>query len=235
MTYLELCQAVVDEVGLSGEIITVENRTGDYGRIVRFVRSSCQQIEGRWINWRFLHGSHTFTTTENVAVYPAPEAIRVRQWDINRAYIDQLNIDIMCADDALDYRRDPIAENYVGMPDRLIIERDNSIRTIGIPDREYSIEIEYFRMATVLRVNDDVPAIPEQFQEIIVMDAVRRYSNYDEAPELKQQAIEQVYGVNGTWAQPEPGSWLHQLQADQLPNSFFNGATEGGFFVVRTE
>ncbi len=235
MTYLELCQAVVDEVGLSGEIATVEGRRGDFGRIVRFVRSACMQVEGRWINWRFLHGSHTFSTVEEVAVYPAPEALRIRQWDINRAYLDQLIIPIKYADDALDYRRDPIAEDYLGQPVCLIIERDNSIRTIGIPDRAYSIEIEYYRQPTILSNNDDEPAIPTQFQEIIVLDAVRRYANYDEAPELKIQALEQIYGVNGSWAQPEPGSWLFQLQADQLPNSYLNGATEGGLFVVRTE
>lgn len=235
MTYLELCQAVVDEVGLSGEIISVDNRRGDFGRIVRFVRTACQQMEGRWINWRFLHGSYTFDTTENIATYAAPEALRIRQWDINRAYIDQLIIPIMYADNALDYQRDPIGEDYIGFPARIIIERNNSLRLIGTPDQTYTIEVEYYRMATILRQNEDVPAIPEQFQEIIVQDAIRRYANYDEAPELKAQALEQIYGVNGSWAQPEPGSWLHQLQADQLPNSYLNGATEGGLFVVRTE
>ena len=235
MTYLELCQAVVEEVGLSGELITVENRRGDFGRIVRFVRSACQQLEGRWINWRFLHGSYSFETTEGIATYAPPEALRIRQWDINRAYLDRLIIPIMYADNALLYEREPLSEEYQGRPIQIIIERDNRLRMVGVPDRAYPVEIEYYRMATVLVNNDDTPAIPAQFQEIIIQDAVRRYANYDEAPELKTQALEQIYGTNGSWAQPEPGSWLHQLQADQLPNSYLNGATEGGMFVVRTE
>ncbi len=235
MTYLELCQAVVDEVGLSGNITSVENQGGDFGRIVRFVRSATAQLEGRWINWRFLYDTYTFETTEGIRLYTAPESLRVRKWDSNRVYIDQLELPAYYADDAIDYRRDPISEDYMGMPDMLIIERDNTLRTIGIPDRTYSMEVGYYRMATILTENTDVPAIPTQFREIIVQDAVRRYANYDEAPELKIYALEQIYGVNGSWAQPEPGSWLHQLQADQLPNSFLNGATEGGLFVVRTE
>ncbi len=235
MNFLQLCQAVVDEVGLSGNITSVVNQGGDFGRIVRFVRSSTTQLEGRWINWRFNYGTYTFQTTEGIRLYTAPTSLRVRKWDKNRAYLDQLEIPTYYADDAIDYRRDPIAEDYIGQPDMLIIERDNTIRTIGTPDRVYDVEIGYYRMATILNENTDVPAIPEQFREIIVQDAIRRYANYDEAPELKAQAIEQVYGVNGSWAQPEPGSWLHQLQADQLPNSFLNGATEGGSFVVRTE
>ncbi len=235
MNFLELCQAVVDEVGLSGEITSVENQAGDFGRIVRFVRSATTQIEGRWINWRFHYGAYTFDTTEGISLYTAPEALRVRKWDKNRAYIDRLPLRCYYADEAIDYARDPIAEDYTGMPERLIVERDNTLRTIGIPDATYSIEVGYYRMATILTLNTDVPAIPVQFREIIVQDAIRRYANYDEAPELKIQAIEQIYGVNGSWAQPEPGSWLHQLQADQLPNSFLNGATEGGLFVVRTE
>ena len=235
MNFLQLCQAVVDEVGLSGEITSVINQRGDFGRIVRFVRSSTAQLEGRWLNWRFLYGVYTFDTTSGINLYTAPQSLRVRKWDANRAYLDQLQIPTYYADDAINYERDPIGEDYTGQPDMLILERDNTLRTIGTPDDVYSIEIGYYQMATVLNDNTDVPAIPEQFREIIVQDAIRRYANYDEAPELKQQAIEQVYGVNGSWAQPEPGSWLFQLQADQLPNSFQNGATEGGLFVVRTE
>ena len=235
MTYLELCQAVVEEVGLSGQITSVVNQRGDFGRIVRFVRNACSQLEGRWINWRFLYGTYTFNTTQGINQYTAPANLRIRKWDANRAYIDQLIVRTYFADDAIDYERDPLGEDYEGTPVQLIIERDNTLRLIGTPDRAYSVEVGYYRMATVLSGNTDTPAIPEQFQDIIVQDAVRRYANYDESPELKIQALEQIYGVNGTWAQPEPGSWLFQLQADQLPNSYLHGATEGGMFVVRTE
>lgn len=235
MNYLELCQAVVDEVGVSGSITSVVNQRGDFGRIVRFVRNACQQIEGKWINWRFLHGTYNFDTVANQNVYPAPENLRVRQWDLNRAFLDRLKIDTYYADDSIRYERDPLAEDYVSRPIKLIVERNNDVRTIGTPDAVYPVQIEYYRMATILEGNTDEPAIPVQFRQIIVQDAIRRYANYDEAPELKTQAIEQLYGVGGSWKNPEPGSLLHQLQADQLPNSYLDGATEGGQFVVRVE
>ena len=235
MTYLELCQAVVDEVGLSGEITSVLNQRGDFRRIVRFVRTATNQLEGRWINWRFHYGTYAFQTTQGINQYTAPASLSIRQFDPNRAYIDQLQVSTYFADEAIDYNRDPIGEDYEGTPVEIIIERDNTLRFIGTPDRAYNVEIGYYRTATMLNQNTDTPAIPEQFQEIIVQEAIRRYANYDESPELKIQALEQIYGVNGSWALPEPGSWLHQLQADQLPNSYLNGATEGGLFVVRTE
>jgi hypothetical protein len=232
MNYLQMCQAVIEEIGLSGQISSVQSQTGDFARIVRHVRNACSQIEGRWINWRFLHGIHTFTTTQGIATYPAPEALRLRRWDHNRVFINKMPIDGYEADDSIRYTKNPNEEGFNGMPTKVIIERNNDLRFIGIPDSEYNIEIEYFRMATVLTNDTDVPAIPEQFRDIVVQDAIRRYANYDEAPELKRQALEQIYGINGNWNRPEPGSWLYQLQADQLPYSLTHGATDGGFFVV---
>ncbi len=235
MNYLQLCQAVIDEVGLSGQISSVANQVGDFSRIVRFVRVSCQQIEGKWINWRFLFGTYTFETIEAINTYPAPEGLNIRQWELQNAFLDDLRIEANYFDDRLNYTKDLNAENYESRPIRLIIEANNTIRTIGIPDKTYNVSIDYYRKATVLQNNTDLPAIPAQFHDIIVYEAVRRYANYDEAAELKQQAVEQLYGVGGSWARPEPGSWLHQLQADQLPYSYLDGATQGGQFVVRVE
>lgn len=235
MNYLELCQATVDEVGLSGQIGSVLNQRGDFARIVRFVKTACQQLEGKWINWRFLHGTHKFDTAVGVNEYPVPEALNLRQWELCNAFLDKLQIDVIYSDDKIQYKKDLLAEDYEGRPEKIIIENNNTLRTIGIPDEVYPVQVEYYRRATVLVNDTDLPAIPEQFHEIIVFEAVRRYANYDEAPELKQQAVEQLYGVGGNWARPEPGSWLHQLQADQLPNSYLDGATQGGQFVVRAE
>ncbi len=233
MTFLELCQAVVTEVGLSGQIQTVNNQRGDFARIVSFVRASTSQVEGKWINWRFLHGTYVFQTTQDINTYTAPADLRVRQWDLNRAFLEKLAIRTNYADDLIHYERDPLAEDYKGRPVRLIVERNNALRFIGTPDDEYEAQIEYYRMATILQNNEDTPAVPEQFQRIIIAESIRRYANYDEAAELKQQALEELYGVGGNWVNPEPGSWLYQLQADQLPYSYTSGATDGGQFVVR--
>jgi len=235
MTFLEICQSVVIEAGLSGDMVSVQNQSGDFHRVVNHVRAACQQIEGRYIDWRFLHGIHTFNTVDGIATYPVPEDLRVRQWDKNRAFLNGLQIDIYYADDTINYTKDPIAENYSARPIVGIIERNNDLRFIGVPDGEYSIEIEYYRMATILQENSDEPAVPVQFRNIIVFDALRRYANYDEAAELKQQAVEQIYGVGGNWVNPEPGSLLFQLQSDQLPNSLLHGASQGGGFVVSAE
>lgn len=235
MTFLELCQAVVTEVGLSGQISSVLNQRGDFSRVVSFVRSATSQLEGRRINWRFLYGTHTFETSEGIATYIAPEGLNIRQWDHENAFLNNLRICTYFADDMINYERAPEQEIFRGRPNRLIVERNNDLRFIGIPDDTYQISIGYYRAATVLTNDQDTPRIPVQFQRIIIADAIRRYANYDEAPELKQQALEEIYGVGGSWVNPEAGSWLQQLEADQLPNTFAFGATQGGQIVVRAE
>ena len=232
MTFLELCQAVVDEVGLSGSILSVNNQRGDFSRIVRFVRSATQQLEGRWINWRFLRRTYRFDTSVGINRYSAPDTLRVRQWDHERIFVDDLIIRV-CYEDS--YIRDPFTEDFDGYPLMIVVEANNDLRLVGRPDQAYTVDADYFEQPTLLMNNEDVPAIPEQFQRVIVADAMRRYANYDEAPELYQQAIEELYGVNGSWLVPEPGSLIAVLQADQLPNTFSNGANQGGQFVVTTE
>ena len=147
MTFLELCQAVVDEVGLSGQILSVNSQRGDFGRIVRFVRSSTQQIEGRWINWRFLRASYTFDTSIGISTYSPPSDLNVRQWDLERIYVDDLIIQTCFADA---YIRDPLAENYDGYPQMIVIEANNDIRLVGRPDQAYTIVADYFRTPTLL-------------------------------------------------------------------------------------
>jgi hypothetical protein len=235
MTYLELCQAVVDQAGLSGQMSSVDNQTGDFGRIVRYVKSSCRQLEARWINYKFLYDTYEFETTADVDLYPAPEDLNIRQWDLDNAFIDNDPIDVVYFDDKMNYKKLPNAEDYTSRPIRMVIKANNTLRMIGTPDDAYSIEIGYYKKPTTLVNNTDEPLIPDMFQEIIVFDALSQYANYDEAPELKQDAMERIYGVGGNWQRPEPGSLLHSLQADQLPYSYQHGATQGGMFVVRAE
>lgn len=234
MNFLELCQAVVDEVGLSGQITTVVNQRGDFGRIVRFVRSSTQRIESKWIDWRFLRRTHRFETAEGIATYTAPESLNLRSWDRMKTYVDDLPVQVFHSD-SFEYNEQPIEESYRGRPIRIIIEADNTLRFIGVPDEVYSVRADYFRNPTILTDNTQEPLIPLAFRRIIVAEAIRLYSNYDESPELKVQATEELYGVGGNWIRPEPGSLMHVLQGDQLPNSDVNARVEGGFFTVRVE
>ncbi len=234
MNYLEICQAVVDEVGLSGQITTVTNQRGDFNRIVRFVRTSTQRIESKWIDWRFLRRTHRFETAEGIATYSAPESLNLRSWDRMKTYVDDLPVQVFHSD-SFEYNEQPNEEAYRGRPIRIIIEADNTLRFIGVPDEVYNVRADYFRNPTILTDNTQEPLIPLAFRRIIVAEAIRLYSNYDESPELKVQANEELYGVGGNWVKPEPGSLMHTLQGDQLPNSDVNARVEGGFFTVRVE
>ena len=63
----------------------------------------------------------------------------------------------------------------------------------------YNVRADYFRNPTILTDNTQEPLIPLAFRRIIVAEAIRLYSNYDESPELKVQATEELYGVGGNW------------------------------------
>lgn len=229
MNYLELCQQTVLEAGLSGKFSTVTTQGGDFSRLVVFVRNACTQVEGQWINWRFRRRTWDVTLVEGIDTYSPPEALRVETWDPNRAYIDKLKTDVKNYDE---YEPSAFTDDYTGEPDLIVINNDNTLRTIGTPDQEYSLSIDFFKQPTTLINNDDRPAMPERFHRIIVLYALKAYGMYDEAPELIGKADLELYGMGGYEAGPMPGSWLAQLQASQLPGTLNAGASTGGQFEV---
>ena len=233
MTFLEICQEVYGRTGMSGQISSVKNQTGDAGRIVRYVRSACIKLEARWVNWRFMSARYDFTTSKGIAVYSMPEENRLRVWDINTCYLDDLKTPVYFYD-SHNYERSVYLEKQVTQPTMAVINSDNTLQLIGIPDSEYPVQIRYFKQATVLNDNDDMPLLPSQYHLAISTLAMISYANYDEALELKTEALEEFYGFGGNWQQPEPGSWLSQIDATELPGTFINGATTGGDLVVRT-
>lgn len=222
MTFLELCQEVIDDAGLSGSISTVTDQRGDYGRVVSFVRNACLMIESKWINWRFLWGRHTFAISKDTAIYPAPESIRLRQWRPKTAFLDGQPLNVQYYDEYIRWM-DPTFDTTRGFPSHAVILPNNDLQLVPVPITDGLLQIDYFRRATRLVNSDDRPAIPEQFHRIIVADALRRYANYDEAAELKTEAME------------EYGLLILQLEADQLPGTYTHGATEGGNIVVTPE
>jgi hypothetical protein len=69
-TLLDLCNGLIDEAGISGEMTSVVSQTGELRRVVNWVKRACTLVEGKWVNWNYLHEFHTFNTVASVRDYP---------------------------------------------------------------------------------------------------------------------------------------------------------------------
>ena len=71
-TYLDLCQQLVEDAGISGTFTSVAGQSGEFKRVVDWIARATTEVEGLWFNWDFLHVFHSFSTVIGVRDYPAP-------------------------------------------------------------------------------------------------------------------------------------------------------------------
>lgn len=59
-------------------------------------------------------------------------------------------------------------------------------------DGAYTIYFNYSRKPQILTNADDIPNLPEEFQEVIILKAVEAYGRWDEKPSVVRQAREEL-------------------------------------------
>lgn len=185
-TYLNLCQRLVEEAGISGTINSVVGATGEFKRITEWIKRSTTEIEGKWFDWNFLHEFATVNIIVGVSDYPAPADHN--SWDTATATIPADSMQLFFIQ-WVRQKRDP-TQPIDGDPYKFTVLPDQSLRFYDTPLRAAAVSIEYWRRATILINNTDEPAIPEQFRDIIVWKALQYYANYESADEVKIQSIE---------------------------------------------
>lgn len=189
MNYLELCQQLVEDAGIAGQILATDNQTGEFARVVNWVKRAVTEIEGLWFDWDFLYldgPSNPVSTVIGQSDYP-PTAL-VNMWDKDAFVWTTENV-------TLEYW---LWERVKGQPELITdgepyafsILPNKSIRIYGVPTAVESIQMPYWMKPTILADDVDTPLIPEQFHDIIVYKALQYYGNYESADEVKQQALE---------------------------------------------
>lgn len=201
-TFLRICQQVAEDAGIAGKLSSVTGQTGEFLRVVNWVKRANTEIDGLWFNWNYLHTTHAFITIKDVRDYPAP--VDHNYWDIKTFKIPALETNLL----SLSYTRHKVDPStpVKNQPSIFTVLPSQSVRFIDIPDDAYGITADYWRKSKELVNNDDEPRIPETFRDIIVYKALSYYANYESADEVKVQAIENY------------AKRLDQLQSRELPD-----------------
>ncbi|MGH2903923.1 MAG: hypothetical protein ACRDK7_10115, partial [Solirubrobacteraceae bacterium] len=84
MNFLQLCQAMVSEFGLSGGTgpNAVTSQSGELGNVVNWIRSACLDTDNKWEDWRYLWLKYTGTLTSGNSTPSAiPQSgVTARRW-----------------------------------------------------------------------------------------------------------------------------------------------------------
>lgn len=225
-TYLQLCQDLVRECGISTSSSgpsAVTSQSGEMLRVVNWIKKAYDEILVLHPNWKFLRSSFTVSTSSGDNVYlpadctdsrlsAAMTADKFQYWwtDTFRIYLSSAGVSTQAY---LPHRQYDSFRDYwlLGSPanarpsEFTVRPDDNAIMPGATPDDTYVITGDYQRMGAPLAADADEPLIPTRFQQVIVYRAGMKYARYEEDGGLYQ-------GM-----QLEHDRIMADLEANQLP------------------
>ena len=227
-TYLQLCQDFQRECGISGtQISAVTSQTGEYNRIVNWVRHTYTEIQNKHPNWRWLRrrfyletvaddGSYAYSDAFDLTTSLAISRFR-RWWPLDELGCNNFTIYLQSAGVAGERYLPFIDWTYFkdlylrgtqtsNQPAHVSIDPQNNIVVGPAPNDVFVVRGEYQRSAQILAADSDEPEMPANFHQLIVYDAMKKkYAPYESAPEVFDAGQ-----INGR------DLW-RQLELDQLP------------------
>jgi len=195
---LKMCQRVFSEAGISGQITSCENQTGEALRVVQWVAQSYSDIlNDQGMVWRFIHKTYTKQLTAGKGAYSfeeigVPNGV---QWDTREMRV-AVNADL--SDETfLEHMRFPAFKDFwlfssrrtvEGRPLNVATDNEMNLRIAPIPDQPYWLSFQAEAMAPDLVSNEDTPVFPERYHMAIVWKALREYGMFEAAPEVVSRA-----------------------------------------------
>lgn len=222
MNFLQMCQRVFTEGGVSGQIGSVQNQTGEAGRIVGWVASAYREIlNDQGSTWKFLRKTAVVQLTSGKNTYSFDDLNLAEgvQWDTREMRV-AINPD-MSDETFLEHRDYSSFRNYWLFSSRRSVRSrpldasvndDTELVLAPIPASDYWLSLQYQIAPADLTQNDDIPVIPARFHMAIVWRALRHYGMFEAAPEVVSRADT---GYKET---------MLQLEIDQTPEVCVGGA-----------
>lgn len=226
-TFLQLCDDASREMGVDSTGPTaVTNQTGEFLRIVNWVKNSYIELQNRYEYWRWMRKPFTVNTVASTDTYAstactdteAAAAIsRFKRWwadDVDRPFTIYLQASGVSAQQRLiwvpyDYFKRVYKfgpqQSVTGPPIHVSVDDNNKIVLGPNPDAVYVVGGDFQRSAQILAADGDIPEMPANFHQLIVYMAMRKFAGYESAPEVMTRAVN------------EGNALMRQLEANQLP------------------
>lgn len=221
MNFLQLCQRVYTEGGISGQITSVQNQTGETLRVVQWVQSAYLEIlNDQGLVWNFLRKEIKVQLTAGKGDYTFDELSIANgvQWDtrsmrvsLNEDSRDETFLIGMRFPEFRDYWLFSSRRDVMSRPLNASVDIETKLRIAPIPAAAYWLHGQVQVMPEPLIDGDQIPIIPLRYHMAIVWRALRHYGLFESAPEVVVRADAAYKDV------------MQQLWADQSPEVIVGG------------
>lgn len=208
MTFLELCNRVREETGVSAQgPASVAGQTGILAKVVSWVKAAEREVLAEATDWLFLHGAKSVTlpTSDNVVSlasegFPAIAKVIKITTEHGRpvgrigksTWIDGAHL----------------YENQQTAPEPSVVRIDPETQALYFWPRLQApmiLTIHFYREGSPMAANADVSDVPARYHEAIVNRALMFYGDYEE----------DIHRYNR--ASTDYDHWLRRLCSEQLP------------------
>lgn len=198
MNYLDLCQRLVRETGISDSgPSTVVGQIGDLRRVTDWINDAWLKIQSMRKTWRWMWSTGSSTLTANTYEVTLPSTVeRIERVSLGQGYLQEETWENF----ANAYR-----EVTAGQPSVYAIRPDGVLVFNAKPEANETVTYEYYETPISMVNNNDLPGMPDRYHMLIVYAALRDYAQFDVAPELEGKAALQYQMM------------LADLERDQLP------------------
>lgn len=192
MTFLELCQAMAIEAGISGGVVSVSGQVGEAQRVVGWVARAYKYVQNLHEDWKFLRRNVEFAAVANQSVYDAEMAgvdpAEFGQWcflDKWRAYLtgagyaDEQPVRYVDYDDFRRLYLYSTSRLQPGRPLVVTVAPDQSLMFWPTPDADYTIVGEMYRAPAIMTRDTDVPIFAARYHDAIMYRALMSYGEFE--------------------------------------------------------
>lgn len=214
-TFLQLCQDLRQEAGISGTgPTTTIGQSGQLKKVVDWIKSAWNDIQGHRDQWKFMRTSFSFDTTSGNALYERDQVSALNLADFfiednftiylkSDGVANEIELSFMEYDDfRVMYERGSIEDN---VPCAITVTPAGELKVGPAPNGIYTIQGEFYRTQQALADNADIPIMPTRFHRLIMLRALIFYGQHEEAVSIQ----------NTSHAEYE--NMMYDLERRQLP------------------
>ena len=205
-TFLQICQDVWSETGISGAgPVSVTTAVGIERRLVGWVRDAWKDVQQFRPDWPWMINEVTFALSPQKDRYSLAELVltdNVEKWlfdntKIYKTYDGKDGEQYISGREYLaEWPAMSLGTQTPAQPESILYDpTSNDLVFYPVPDAEYSVTTRYYRQPQALAADLEVPLMPpgSKYQDIIKWKALVYYGFYDGAPDILGEA-EQRYG-----------------------------------------
>ena len=214
-TFLTLCQRLRRESGGiagSGPTTVVGNTIVEYQRIVDWINDAYMEIAQKQTTWRFLHFTFSRTVTAGTAQLTAREMThdtptsrfdvrrfddtRFRYYPVSAGQIQEQRMYPWPIEEFLNIHRFQATRTQTGQPLNFAVDKHRNVLFAGIPDVDYVVTGEGWRMPIRMAADADEPLVPDEHRMLIMWWALVKYAGLEESSFKYQHALNML---NAGW------------------------------------